>query len=115
MLVMAAMVQIVINPIMPKISHPMNCLDHWSSLVNNWEASLALGTSSQGHWRFIGNHRLCRDRRIKRESFFKEIEELRQVYNLQFMQVTERIVLLNCKFPIAITKGNGTQACIKYD
>ena len=31
------------------------------------------------------------------------------------MQVTERKVLLNCKFPIAITKGSGTQVCMKYD
>ena len=46
---------------------------------------------------------------------FKEIEELRRVYNLQFMQITEHKVLLNCKFPIATTKGSGTQACIKYD
>ena len=51
----------------------------------------------------------------KRESFLKEIEELRQVYNLQFIQVTERKVLLNCKLPIARTKGRGTQACMKYD
>ena len=93
----------------------MNRLHRQSNLVNNWEASLALGTSSQGHWRFIGNHRLCQDQRIKRESFFKEIEELRQVYNLQFMQATERKVLLNYKFPIATTKESGTQACIKYD
>ena len=87
--VTAAVVQIAINPKMPKISHPMNRLDHRSSLVSNHEASPAMGPSSQGRWRFIGNHRLCRDRRIKRESFLKEIEELRQVYNLQFMQVTE--------------------------
>ena len=113
--VMAAVVQIAINPKMPKISHPMNRLDRRSNLVSNWEASPAMGPSSQGRWRFIGNHGLCRDRRIKRESFLKEIEKLRQVYNLQFMQVTERKVLLNCKFPIAITKGSGTQVCMKYD
>ena len=34
---------------------------------------------------------------------------------LQLMQVREHNVLLNCKFPMAITKGRGTQACIKYD
>ena len=51
----------------------------------------------------------------KRESCLKEIEELRQVYNLQFIQVTECKVLLNCKLPIARTKGRGTQACMKYD
>ena len=93
----------------------MNCLDHWSNLVSNWEASPAMGLSSQGRWRFIGSHRLHRDRRIKRDSFLKETEELRQVYNLQFIQVTERKVLLNCKLPIARTKGRGTQACMKYD
>ena len=47
--------------------------------------------------------------------FFREIEELRQVYNLQSIQVTEHKVLLNCKFPMVITKGRGTQACIKYE
>ena len=74
---------------MPKISHPVNFLDRQSNLVSNREASPAMGPSPQGCWRFIGNHGLCRDRRIKRESFLKEIEKLRQVYNLQFMQVTE--------------------------
>ena len=71
-----------------------------------------MGPSSQGRWRFTGNHKLRRDGRIKRESFLKEIEELRQVYSLQLIQVTEHKVLLNCKFPMAITKGSGTQACI---
>ena len=111
----AAVVQIAINPKMSRISHPVNRLHHPSSLVSNQEASPAMGPSSQGHWRFIGNHRLCQDRRIKRDLFLKETEELRQVYNLQFIQVTERKVLLNCKFPIATTKGSGTQACMKYD
>ena len=60
----------------------MNHLERWSNLVSNREASPAMGPSSQGQWRFIGNHRLCQDRRIKRESFLKEIEKLRQVYNL---------------------------------
>ena len=106
--VTAAVVQIAINPKMPRTSHPMNRLDHWSTLVSNREASLAMGPSSQACWRFTANHRLHRDRRIKRESFLKEIEKLRQVYNLQFMQVTERKVVLNCKFPIAATKGSGT-------
>ena len=53
-----------------------------------------MGPSSQARWRFTGNHKLCRDGRIKRESFLKEIEELRQVYSLQLIQVTERKVLL---------------------
>ena len=48
--------------------------------------------SSKDRWRFIGNHKLHRDRRIKKESFLKEIEELRQVYSLQLIQVTERKV-----------------------
>ena len=93
----------------------MNRLDCWSNLVSNWEASPAMGPSSQGRWRFIGNHRLHQDRRIKRDSFLKETEEFRQVYNFQFIQVTEHKVLLNCKLPIARTKGRGRQACMKYD
>ena len=68
----AALVQIDINLKMPKISHPMNRLDHPSNLVYNWEASPAMGPSFQGRWRFIGNHRLCQDQRIKRDSFLKE-------------------------------------------
>ena len=91
--VMAAVVQIAINPQMPRISHPMNCLDHWSSLVSNREASPAMGPYSQGRWRFIGNHRLRQDQRIRRDSFFVDMEELRQVYSLQFIQVIERKVL----------------------
>ena len=61
------------------------------------EASPAMGLSPQGRWRFPGNHKLRRDRRIKRESFLKEIAELRQVYGLQLIQVTEHKVLLNCQ------------------
>ena len=45
----------------------------------------------------------------------REIEELSQVYNLQSIQVTERQVLLNCKFPVVIIKGRGMQACIEYE
>ena len=37
------------------------------------------------------------------------------VYSLQLIQVTERKDLLTCKFAMAITKGRGTQACMKYD
>ena len=110
-----AVVQIAINPKMPRISHPTNRLDRWSSLVSSLEASPAMRPSSQGRWRFTGNHKLRRDQRIKRDSFLKEIEELRQVYNFQFMQVTECKVLVNCKFPMAKTKGRGIQACMKYD
>ena len=47
--------------------------------------------------------------------FFREIEESRHGYNLQSIQVTECKVLLNCKFPIAITKGRGTEAWMKYE
>ena len=43
------------------------------------------------------------------------IEMHRGNTKLAVIQVTERKVLLNCKFPMAITKGTGTQACIKYD
>ena len=93
----------------------MNRLDHRSNLVTNREASSAMGPSSQGCWRSTGYHRLRQDQRIKRDSFFREIEELRQVYNFQSVQVTEFKVLLNCKFPMVITKGRGTQACTKYD
>ena len=79
-------------------------LDHWSSLVSSLEASPAMRPSSQGRWRFTGNHKLRRDQRIKRESFLKEIEELQQVYSLPLIQVTEHKVLLNCNFPMSITK-----------
>ena len=115
MLATAAVVQMASNPQMPRISHPMNHLDRRSNLVSNWEASLAMGPSSQGRWRSIGYHRLCWDPRIRRDSFFIGMEELRQVYSLQFIQVTECKVLLNCKFPIATTKSRGTQACMKYE
>ena len=44
---------------------------------------------------------------------FREIEEL----SIQFanIQVAEHKVFLNCKFPMAITKGRGTRTCIKYE
>ena len=93
--VTAAVVQMAINYKMPRINHPVNCLDSRSNLVISQEASPTMGPSSQGCWRSTGNHRLCRDQRIKRDSFFKEIEELRQVYNLQSIQVREHKVLLN--------------------
>ena len=57
----AAVVQMAVNPQVPRISHPMNRLDHQSNLVSNWEASPAMGSSSQGHWSSTGNHRLRRD------------------------------------------------------
>ena len=57
----AAVVQMAINPQIPRINHPVNRLDHQSNLVSNQEASPAMGPSSQGHWRSTGNHRLRRD------------------------------------------------------
>ena len=104
-----------ISPKMPRLSHPMNYLDCQNNLVSTREASPAMGPSSQGHWRSTDNHRLHRIWRIKEDLFSREIEELRQIYNLQSIQVTERKVLLNCEFPMAITKGTGTQTCIKYE
>ena len=70
----------------------MNCLDRWNNLVSNREASPVMGPSSHSCWRSTGNHKLCQDQRIERDSFFREIEELRQVYNMQSIQVTERKV-----------------------
>ena len=93
----------------------MNRLDHRSNLVSNQEASPAMGPSFQGRWRYIGNHRLHRDQRIRRDSFFIDMDELTQVYSLQFIHVIECKVVLNCKFSIATTKGRGTQACMKYE
>ena len=52
-----------------------------------------MGPSFQGRWRSTGNHRLHQDQRIKRDSFFIQIEELRQVYSLQSLEVTELIEL----------------------
>jgi len=113
--VTAAEVQIAINPKMPKISHPMNRLDCRSNLVSNRGASPAMGLRRLS--RATGDLLVTTDYvEIKRDSFLKETEELRQAYNLQFIQVTELVkVLLNCKFLIATTKGSGTQTCMKYD
>ena len=68
----AAVVQIAINPKMSRISHPVNRLDHPSSLVSNQEASPAMGPSSQGRWRFIGNHRLRQDQKSKGIHFLRK-------------------------------------------
>ena len=54
----AAVVQMAINPKMPRINHPMNHLNCQSNLVSSQEASPAMGPSSQGRWRSTGNHRL---------------------------------------------------------
>ena len=80
--VTAPVVQLTINLKMQRISHPVNLQDCLNNLVSNQEASPVMGPSSQDRWRSTGNHRLCQDRRIKRDLFFREIEELRQVYNL---------------------------------
>ena len=53
MLATAAVVQMAINPKMPRINNAMNRLDGRSNLVSNWETSPAMGSSSQGHWRSI--------------------------------------------------------------
>ena len=84
--VTAAVVQIAVNPKMRRISHPMNHLDRQSSLVSNREASPAMGPSSQGRWRFIGNHRLHQDGRIKRDSFLKETRVKYIIFNLYKLQ-----------------------------
>ena len=91
--VTVAVVQMAINPKMPRINHPVNRLDCQSNLVRSQEASPAMGPSSQGCWRSTGNHRLRQDQRIKRDSFFIEIEKLRQVYSFQCIEVTELIEL----------------------
>ena len=44
----AAVVQMAINPKMPRINHPMNHLDCRSDLVSSQEASPAVGPSFQG-------------------------------------------------------------------
>ena len=44
----AAVVQMAVNPQMPRINHPMNRLDRRSDLVSSREASPAVGPSFQG-------------------------------------------------------------------
>ena len=70
MSVTAAVVQMAINPKMPRINHLMNRLDRQSNLESNGEASLAMGSSLQGRWRSAGNQRLHHDRRVKRDLCF---------------------------------------------
>ena len=65
-LAIAAVVQMAINPKMPRINHPMNHLDCQSNLVSNWEASFAMGSSSQGCWS-TSIHRPHQNWRIKRD------------------------------------------------
>ena len=115
MSVTATVGQIAIDPKMPRIKHLINRLDCRSNLVSHWEVSLAMGPSFQGCWRSTGNHGLHRDQRIKRDSFlfFKRNRGIKT--SIQFAIYTECKVLLNCKFPMVITKGRGTQACIKYE
>ena len=61
----AAVVQMAINLQIPRINHPVNRLDHRSNLVSNREASPAMGPSSQGRWRFIGNQTMSRSKNQK--------------------------------------------------
>ena len=49
----AVVVQMAVNPKMPRINHLMNCLDRQSNLVSNWKVSLAMGPSFQGRWRLL--------------------------------------------------------------
>ena len=73
--VTAAVVQIAINPKMPKISHPMNRLDCRSNLVSNRGASSAMGLRRLS--RATGDLLVTIDYvEIKRDSFLKETEEL---------------------------------------
>ena len=104
-----------VDPKMPRMKHLINRLDHQTNLVSNWEVSLAMGPSFQGRWRLLATTDYVEIKESKVIRFFREIEELRQVYNLQSIQITERKVLLNCKFPMAITKGRAMQASIKYE
>ena len=67
MSVIVAVVKMAIDPQMPRIKHLINRLDHQSNLMTNWEVCLAMGPTFQGRWRSAGNHRLRRDRRIKRD------------------------------------------------
>ena len=46
----------------------------------------------------------------KRELFFKETEELRQVYNLQPVQVTEHKVLIKLQVPYSYNKRKGKRS-----
>ena len=43
-----AVMQIAINPKIPRLNHQMNCLDRQNNLVSSWEASPAMGPSFQG-------------------------------------------------------------------
>ena len=55
----AAVVRMAVDPKMPRIKHLINHLDRQSNLVSNWEVSLDMGSSFQGHWKSTGNHRQC--------------------------------------------------------
>ena len=73
--VTAAVVQIAIDPKMPKISHPMTRLDCRSNLVSNLGASPAMGLCRLS--RATGDLLVTIDYvEIKRDSFLKETEEL---------------------------------------
>ena len=107
--VTAAVGQMTINPQMPRINHPLNSLDCHRNLVSNQQTSPTMGPSPQGCWRSTGNHRLHQAWRIKRDLFCREIEELRQEYNLQSIQVIEPKVLLNyVSYGYNKSKGNAS-------
>ena len=100
-----AVVQMAVDPKMPRMKHLINRLDCQSNLVSNWKVSLAMGPSFQGRWRLLATTDYVEIEESKGIRFFREIEELRQVYTLQSIQVTKCKVLLNCKFPMVIMEG----------
>ena len=74
------MVQVAINPKVPRICHRMNRLNHWSSLVSNREASLAMGPSSQPTGDLLVTTDYVEIEESKRVHFLRK-QELRQVYD----------------------------------
>ena len=83
-----AVVQVIINPKMTIINYPMNCLDCRSNLESNQEASPAMGPSP----RVVVDLLVTIDYieiEASKGFIFREIEELRQVCNMQSIQLTE--------------------------
>ena len=79
----AAVVQMAIDPKMPRIKHLINHLDHQSNLVSNWEVSLDMDPLSRVVGDLLATTDYIEIEESKGIRFFREIEELRQVYNLQ--------------------------------
>ena len=104
----AAVVQMAIDPKMPRIKHLINHLDHQSNLVSNWEVSLDMDPLSRVVGDLLATTDYIEIEESKGICVFREIAELRQAYNLQSIQVTVCKVLLNFKFPMAVTKGNAS-------